>query len=199
MATTAKPSTTIFPKIEPPCKILYQLAPPLEDLYDRTVALLSDPHGLTYNRYRAIGFLKPDKKQKYQNADRISAQLTKIMRTLLIKRLDSSFHAFKESLRRFRDATSIMRDMFARGTIYIAPNLNVTLFLVEGREEELIAKIAERQPTDPTIEICAPSDFQSGFLEGLEEDWKKLEELYGEWRKVEEDPKLDEFLDRLEK
>ncbi len=88
-----------------------------------------DGKGLTYNRYRAIGFLKPEKKRKYQNADRISAQLATIMRTLLVKRLDSSFHAFKESLRRFRDATNVMRDMFARGTIYIAPNLNVTQFI----------------------------------------------------------------------
>ena len=192
----------IFPKIEPPRKILYQLPPALEDLYDRTVKLLApvkpgEPAQLTYNRYRAIGFLKPDKKKKYQNADRISAQLATIMRTLLVKRLDSSFYAFKESLRRFRDATNVMREMFARGTIYIAPNLNVTQFLIEGREEELIAKIAERQPTDPTIEICSPSDFVDGFVPGLEADWQKLDELYKEWKEVEEDPKLDEFLHRL--
>jgi len=43
----------------------------------------ADDKGLTYNRYRAIGFLKADKKRKYQNADRISAQLATIMRTLL--------------------------------------------------------------------------------------------------------------------
>ena len=186
----------IFPHIEPPRKILYPLPPALEDLYDRTMHLLSrtDGKGLTYNRYRAIGFLKPEKKRKYQNADRISVQLAVIMRTLLVKRLDSSFHAFKESLRRFRDATGVMRDMFARGTIYIAPNLNVTEFLMEGREEELIAKIAERQPTDPTIEICSPSDFENGFVEGIETDWQRLEELYNEWKMVEADPKLDEFL-----
>lgn len=186
----------IFPKIEPPRKILYPLSPALEDLYDRTMHLLSrmDGSGLTYNRYRAIGFLKPEKKKKYQNADRISVQLAIIMRTLLVKRLDSSFHAFKESLRRFRDATGIMRDMLARGTIYIAPNLNVTEFLMEGREEELIAKIAERQSTDPTIEICSPADFENGFVEGIETDWQRLEELYNEWNKVEADPKLDEFL-----
>ncbi len=189
----------IFPQIEPPRKILYPLSPALEDLYDRTMHLLSrtDGNGLTYNRYRAIGFLKPEKKRKYQNADRISAQLAFIMRTLLVKRLDSSFHAFRESLRRFRDATGVMRDMFARGTIYIAPNLNVTEFLMEGREEELIAKIAERQPTDPTIEICAPSDFENGFVEGIETDWQRLEELYNEWKQVEADPKLDEFLRHL--
>jgi len=186
----------IFPKIEPPRKILYQLPPALEDLYDRTMHLLSrtDGEGLTYNRYRAIGFLKEEKKRKYQNADRISAQLATIMRTLLVKRLDSSFYAFKESLRRFRDATGVMRDMFARSTIYIAPNLNVTEYLLEGREEELIAKIAERQPTDPTIEICSPSDFQDGFTEGLESDWQRLNDLYTEWKRVEDDPKLNEFL-----
>ncbi len=187
----------IFPKIERPRKILYQLAPALEELYDRTVALLSDAHGLTYNRYRAIGFLKPDKKRKYTNADRISAQLATIMRTLLIKRLDSSFFAFKKSLGRFRDATGVMREMFAKGTVYIAPNLNVTEFLLEGREEELIAKIAERQPTDPTIEICTPADFEPGFVEGLEQDWQKLDTFCQEWDKVEEDPKLDEFLRHL--
>ena len=186
----------VFPQIEPPRKILYPLSPALEDLYDRTMHLLSrmDGGGLTYNRYRAIGFLKPEKKKKYQNADRISTQLAVIMRTLLVKRLDSSFHAFKESLRRFRDATGVMRDMFARGTIYIAPNLNVTEFMIEGREEELIAKIAERQPTDPTIEICSPSDFEAGFTDGLESDWQRLDELYAEWKRVEEDPKLAEFL-----
>lgn len=189
----------VFPKIETPRKILYQLPPALEDLYDRTMLLLSraDEKGLTYNRYRAIGFLRAEKKKKYQNADRISAQLATIMRTLLVKRLDSSFHAFKESLRRFHEATNVMRDMFSRGTIYIAPNLNVTQFLVEGREEELIAKIAERQPTDPTIEICSPSDFVEGFVAGLENDGQKLDELYKEWKAVEEDPKLDEFLLRL--
>lgn len=192
----------VFPKIEPPRKILYELPPALECLYDRTVRILApdkpgQPAELTYNRFRAIGFLKPEKKRKYQNADRISAQLATIMRTLLVKRLDSSFHAFRESLRRFRDATNIMRDMFARGVIYIAPNLNVTEYLVEGREEELIAKISERQPTDPTIEICSPSDFEEGFVEGLEADGQKVDELYREWKEVAEDPKLDEFLRHL--
>ena len=61
--------------------------------------------------------LSSEPENKYQNADRISMQLAVIMRTMLVKRLDSSFHAFKESLRRFRDATGVMRDMFARGTI----------------------------------------------------------------------------------
>jgi superfamily II DNA or RNA helicase len=191
----------VFPKVEKPRAIYYPLAPALEDLYDRTMLQLTrtDNDGLTYNRYRAIQFLKPEKKQKYQNADRISAQLAFIMRTLLVKRLDSSFHAFRQSLHRFRDATRIMLEMFDKKTIYIAPNLNVTEFLIEGREEELIAKIEHRQATDPTITICKPDDFEPGFVDGLRADYEKLVELCDKWDAVQDDPKLDVFLDHLKR
>ncbi len=182
----------IFPKVEKPHKILYQLEPDLERLYDHTIKVLSND--LVYNRYRAIGFLKPEKKGKYQNADRISSQLANIMKTLLVKRLDSSFHAFRESLLRFKNATGAMLGMFEKGTIYIAPNLDVSTYILEGREDELIAKIAEKQATDPTIEICTPDDFRDDFLEGLRRDYEILDALCKQWFKVKNDPKFDEFL-----
>lgn len=185
----------VFPHVQQPRAVLFELPPHVDDLYDRTVDLLSrtDAGGLTYNRYRAIAFLKEDRKRQYQNADRIAHQLATIMRTLLIKRIDSSFHAFRTSLNRFRQATEVMLDMFEAGTIYIAPNLHVTEFLVEDREDELIAKIEERQPTDPTISICQPSDFEEGLVEGLRHDAERLRELCSEWDAVSGDPKLDEF------
>lgn len=184
-----------FPKVGAPTKLLYVLSPPLEKLYDHTIAQLD--RGLTYNRYQAIGHLVPELKLKYQNADRISGQLARIMRTLLLKRLDSSFHAFTRSLGRFRDATDAMLKMFAAGKIYIAPNLNVTEFIMEDREEELIALIEQLQPTDPTIEICTPEHFDKSFLPGLEKDGEILAELHAQWSAIEEDPKLDEFLHQL--
>ena len=71
-----------FPKVGQPKKIFYQLEPHLEELYDKTMFVLSHPtQGLTYNRYRAIGFLKPHKKNKYKHADMISSQLAKIRKT----------------------------------------------------------------------------------------------------------------------
>ncbi|MGD9685466.1 MAG: helicase-related protein [Desulfobacter sp.] len=182
----------VFPKVEKPKKILYQLDQDMELLYDQTINALKKD--LTYNRYRAIGFLKPEKKRKYQNADRISAQLANIMKTLLVKRLDSSFHAFTESLLRFKNATSAMQSMFENGTIYIAPNLNVSSYILEGREDELIALIAEKQANDPTIEICTPEDFEDGYLAGLQADYETLDSLSKQWVKVKNDPKFDEFL-----
>ena len=188
-----------FPPVRKPQPIYYRLGDSLEQLYDRTIGLLGDlqPGGLTYNRYRAIGYLKPELKKKYQNADLISAQLAQIMKTLLVKRLDSSFHAFTSSLVRFRDANEAMRRMLEQGRVIIAPNLGVSEYILEDREEDLLALVVEESETDPTITVCTPADLQEGFSEGIEHDAALLEDLVTRWKAVEQDPKLDEFLRML--
>jgi superfamily II DNA/RNA helicase len=184
--------------MEKPRKILYQLGPDLDDLYDQTMYLLShETEGVKYYRYQAIKFLMGAKKSKYKNADVASAALAKIMKTLLVKRIDSSFFAFKASLNRFTQATGAMIKMFDKGIVFIAPNLNVTEYIIEEREEELMQRIIDLKDTDPTIEICTPGDFQSGFLEGLKNDHKILLDLNSRWKNVKEDPKLNEFIHRL--
>lgn len=189
-----------FPAVQTPEKILYKLPPALEDLYDRTILLLTDSaRGLTYNRYQAIAHLVPEKKALYQQADRISEQLAFIMKTLLVKRLDSSFYAFRKSLARFASATQQMVGMFERGKIYIAPNLPVAEYLAEDREDELIQLIAEASETDPTIQVCAPGDFDASFVDGLRHDARILENLVSAWNDITADPKLDEFVSRLKR
>lgn len=188
----------VFPDIEKPRKIFYQLDEGLEELYDQTMKLLSHPvEGIQYYRYQAIKFLKEPHRSKYKNADVASNALARLMRTLLVKRLDSSFYAFKKSLQRFKDATEMMINMFEKGTIYIAPNVNVNEYLMEGKEEELLEKLTVLQLTDPTITICAPKDFEPKFLTVLKSDYQILKELNKHWQTVEEDPKFDEFLIRL--
>jgi len=187
-----------FPKVKQPKKILYVLEAHLEDLYDQTIYVLShETEGLKYNRYRAIGFLKPHKKSKYKQADMISAQLAKIMKTLLVKRIDSSFYAFKQSLSRFLNATDAMVKMFENGRIFIAPNLPVSDMINDGREEELMDLVLEKSIEDPTIDICEPDDFEYDFLPGLKHDQRLLQELSTAWGEVKEDPKLDVFIKYL--
>ncbi|TQO38690.1 phospholipase D-like protein [Arenibacter algicola] len=188
----------VFPDIEKPRKILYQLDADLDDLYDNTMFLLSHPlEGIQYFRYQAIKFLKEPKRGKYKNAEVASFALARLMRTLLVKRIDSSFYAFKKSLQRFTDATEMMLQMFDNGRIYIAPNVNVNELLMEDKEEELINKLNHLQFTDPTITICEPSDFEVEYLKGLKNDYSLLKALNDKWQLVNDDPKLDEFLRRL--
>ncbi|MBT3871484.1 MAG: helicase [Flavobacteriaceae bacterium] len=191
----------VFPKIEKPRMIMYQMDTELEKLYDFTMAKLSDPNeGIEYYRYRAIEFLLPHLKLKYRNADLLSSQLAKMMRTLLVKRIDSSFYAFKKSIKRFQNASQVMVNMFEKGTIYIAPNLKVNEYLMDDREDELIKMISETSETDPTIQVCKLTDFEAGFKEGLVKDHAILTQLVNEWDKIdddENDPKLDEFIKQM--
>ena len=185
-----------FPKVKAPDKMYYELDPELDTLYDKTIRYLGDKKGkaLKYYRYQAIKYLTEEKKKKYPNADMISIQLAGIMKTLLVKRIDSSFYAFKQSLKRYYQANKVMLDMFDKGVIYIAPNLKVNELLSEGKEDELLRQIEKAQNTDPTIEICTPEDFTSDFREGLEYDGEILQELVDEWDKITYDPKLNVFI-----
>lgn len=187
-----------FPIPKSPYKIYYQLDAQLEALYDKTIMYISDQiNGLNYYRYQAIKYLKPHKKSKYKKADNISTQLASIMKTLLVKRIDSSFYAFKQSLNRYYEANKVMLEMFENGTIYIAPNLKVNELLSEGKEDELLKLIDEARYTDPTIEICTPDDFVEGFEDGIRADNEILKELVDMWDSIDSDPKLDIFVEYL--
>jgi superfamily II DNA/RNA helicase len=187
-----------FPDIQKPEPIYYKLDDELDTLYDKTMYLLSHKNkGIQYFRYQAIKFLKEEKKAKYKNADVASEALAKLMKTLLVKRIDSSFYAFKKSLNRFAEATGAMIKMFDNGTIFIAPNVNVNEYVMEEREDELLTKLIILKESDPTIEICTPSDFLANFVDGLKKDYNILLELNSDWGKVNQDPKIDEFIRRL--
>jgi hypothetical protein len=109
-----------FPVVKQPEKILYQLDNKLESLYDNTLNTLRDE--LTYYRYQAIKFLVPEKKKKYKNAELASLQLKHIMKTLLVKRLDSSFYAFRASLERLRRQRQIWSGCLMI-TVFLLPQM----------------------------------------------------------------------------
>ncbi len=189
-----------FPKVTPPHRLYYPLDPILDELYDRTILAVGGAQGgMNYYRYQAIAYLKPEKRARYVSATLISQQLARIMRTLLIKRLDSSFHAFRATVNRFRTATQVMVNMFEKGNVYLAPNLPVNEYLLEDREDDLIKLIEEQSLTDPTIQVVKPSDFENNFLPGLKHDLTLLTELCDDWNQVHSDPKLETFLKCLKK
>lgn len=190
----------IFPEVNKPEKIFYQLDETLDAIYDKTILYLAHlTKGLSYNRYQAIKYLKPHKKAKYQKADMISTQLAFIMKTMLVKRIDSSFYAFKQSLARFAEATNAMVTMIDNNRVYIAPNYGVNDYINEDREEELIALLTDLADTDPTIEICTADDFEPGFITSLKNDKALLDELIIDWASITIDPKLTIFIEYLNK
>ncbi len=190
-----------FPETTPPQPIYYQLANDLEALYDDTIKKIDNKKqsysGLLYTRYRALHYLKPELKQQYTRADFIAEQLVAIMKTLLLKRMDSSFYAFKQTLKRFIKSSEVMLKMIENNKIIIAPKINIAEYILDDKEEELMTLLANESLTDPSIVICTTDNFEVGFIEGVKHDHTLLTALNDDWDKIIDDPKRDEFLDRL--
>ncbi len=194
-----------FPNIEPPKQILYQLNSVTDELYDRTLSIVRDTkNGLGYYRYQAIKFLSEDAKKQYQKAtgidpkkaDRISEQLAHIMRILLVKRIDSSFYAFKMSLSRFCKANEAMLKMIENGKIYLAPKINVNDFILDENEEEL-ERILMKAETPDLIQVFEIEEFSEEFIEGIKKDNALLKKLNEDWNAIIDDPKYDTFLYKI--
>ncbi|MFN7404922.1 MAG: helicase-related protein [Cyclobacteriaceae bacterium] len=186
----------LFPEIAAPKAKLYELDTKLSKLFYQTVFYLTDDDKIRYNRYQAIRFLNDDlRDQYYDQAVLISQSLAGIMKTLMIKRLESSFKAFKISLSNLTTATGRMIEMFERGKVLIAPDKSVNELMDKGftfdEIEEIILALSVENPKN---NIFSPDDFDPTFVEGLRKDHELLKELVKAWDKVEQDPKLDAFI-----
>jgi superfamily II DNA/RNA helicase len=186
-----------FPEIAPPRAIEYKMNKQVESLFYHTIGLLVNQIG--YYRYRAIEYLHDDIQQLYYTqAERASRTLAHIMMLQLVKRLESSFHAFKISLNRFRISTERMIEMFTKGKVYVAPDANINdLMDKEWDEEEIDTYIMELSEENPRNQIFSPENFKEGFLEKLKEDNDYLYDICQKWDTVEDDPKWDRFVKLL--
>ncbi|MEP2936365.1 MAG: helicase-related protein [Gilvibacter sp.] len=184
-----------FPDIMPPQKVEYAFNENLNNLFYETVFNLID--GVGYFRYRAIEFINEEYLDIYDNATLISRQLAMIMKTQMVKRLESSFFAFKKSLKRFHASNQRMIEMFENDKIFVAPDLDLNKYYDEGKEDEIEDKINELNEQSPNNAIYKAEDFSPEFLEGLKRDQEIIDELFNKWESVDEDPKIKKFINDL--
>ena len=190
----------IFPKPLPPISLEYQMDADTSQRFFYTLNVLSDdkfnPH-LYYARYRAIEFLKPELRAKYRNAVHIGQTLAGIYRVHMVKRLESSFHAFKLSLATLLRITDDMLKMFAENKVIIAPDLNVKDLQAKGMElDEIIEKALSKGYQESDI-LYNAEDFEPEFIEMLQHDKQVLEVLNADWKKEHDDQKFDLFQNKL--
>jgi len=191
-----------FPHINPPNQVNYEFDDKLSLLFDRTITLLTgcdengkEVGGLGYYRYRAIEYLiNEEDRKRYGDVESISGRLSAIMKTLLVKRLESSFHAFKMSLGRLLKNTDHMIKMFEDHKVYVAPDIDVNKYLDEGDEEGLEAKINSKGGNN---QVYNSKDFKETFIPLLQLDRKMVAELVDAWKEIDYDPKLEKFLFEL--
>ena len=115
----------------------------------------------------------------------------------MVKRLESSFFAFKKSLKRFHASNQRMIEMFENDKIFVAPDLDLNKYYDEGKEDEIEDKINELNEQSPNNAIYKAEDFSPELLEGLRRDQEIIDELFNKWESVDEDPKIKKFINDL--
>lgn len=176
-----------FPEIEPPHTLAYALGEDLENVFDQTIEALK---GFMYARYIPLLYLTrgltalEEQQQKNVRA---------FMKILLVKRLESSFFAFKNTIRRFVQSYERYIEMFDAGSVYISKKVNVFDYLDADREDDLM-KLVEHEDV---IKINS-ADFVPGYRETLENDLEIIKSISTLWDGVEDDPKLTAFIDQLQ-
>ena len=129
-----------FPKVAEPIKKEYELNNHLADLFVEAMEILDKK--LAYARYQAIAYLNPEIAEGlYDNAEVISRSLAGIRKNGLVKRLESSFYAFRKSLENFRQANQNMIDMWENDKIFIAPDMDINLLYDKGYSDDEIEEM----------------------------------------------------------
>ena len=170
-----------FPQLGDPEQIAYIFDDDLDKIFNETVKIINDFH---YARYTPLLYLK--------NADTKAAtgqrNLRGFMKSILVKRLESSFFAFKKTLERFEISYIKFIDMYNSGNVFISKKINVYEFLENDDLDKLFALVDEE-----LIDHFKSKDFGKEFINHLEEDLKSLQYLRSKWDKINIDPKLDQL------
>jgi superfamily II DNA/RNA helicase/HKD family nuclease len=175
-----------FPDVANPNRIVYSFDKQVETVFNDTIQLLKE---IGYVRYTPLMFLKKDLSQFELQSQR---NLSGFMKGILVKRLESSFHAFKMTLDRFVTSYEKFIKMYKGGSIYISKKVNV-YDLLDNDNEDLLLQLVE----EDKVQHYKAGEFRSGFLEALQHDLKVLRKIESLWIDIEKDPKLKEFIKEL--
>lgn len=213
------PGTIKFPSTIGPNILEYKMSTKLATLFLNTVDIidfdlaktLSVTSGIRYHRYSAVTrFVSNANKTRYEGrgsltVDRVAAQLARNMKLLLIKRLESSFDAFKESLENLSVSTQNMIDMWNDDCIFICPQLDVNAEIAKhttktdayiSLRKKITAMPKAKNAKGQNAEYHR-SDFDTTYINDLMDDKKVIDTLLARWKANTEDPKLDEFKAQL--
>jgi len=175
-----------FPELDNPQRIIYTFDAKQERIFNATIELLKK---FSYARYTPLLFLK-------QQLDPLEIQSQRniggFMKGILVKRLESSFHAFGKTLRRFIDSYDNFIAMFNKGTVYISKRVNVYDFLEEDSEEALLNLVDQDR-----VQKYMVGEFTDDFISRLNSDLGLLKEIQRLWTGSTGDPKLEQFISDL--
>lgn len=179
-----------FPDVETPHRITYNYDEFTNNIFNQTIKKLKE---FTFARYQPGNNLK----DKYKLSDFAKTQehnLVGFMKTMLVKRLESSKYAFLQTIERFISSYEQFIKMYNDGTVYVSKKIDVFDYLENDDEESLILALEK----DHKAKIFNKSQFNDDFIEKLNFDLSILYFIKNAWSQISEDFKKESFLKHLE-
>jgi superfamily II DNA or RNA helicase len=177
-----------FPDLDNPQKIVYTYEGDLEEIFKETIISLQE---FTYARYTPLLYyignktLSEFERQQQKN-------IGGFMKGILVKRLESSFHAFRQSVDRFIISYEKFIAMYHSGTVYISKKVDVYDLIESDNIERLEGFVEEEK-----AQKYDSKDFKKEFVSKLEFDLALLQKIQKHWKNVNADPKLEKFIIEL--
>jgi superfamily II DNA or RNA helicase/HKD family nuclease len=177
-----------FPNLDNPQKIVYKYEGELETIFNHTIKKLQE---FTYARYTPLLYYIGNKTLSEFEMQQ-QRNVGGFMKGILVKRLESSFHAFRQSVDRFITSYEKFIAMYQSGTVYISKKVDV-YDLIESDNIERLEEFVE----DEKAHKYDSQDFKKEFIEKLKFDLSILQEVKKLWQNVHSDPKLETFIQEL--
>lgn len=178
-----------FPEVIDPEPIFYQLNDAEDRIFNRTIELIAK--NFKYARYTPMLYYTGELTQPEELAQR---NMGKFMKILLIKRLESSFYAFRNSVDRFIATYERFLEEFEKGNVYVSKKYTNKIFeLLEENDEETIQRFIEEEKA----EKFSSKEFRNELKTDLEHDLNLLKEIEKLWQDIKRDPKLLTFKEKL--
>lgn len=180
-----------FPEIRNPERVYYEFDEETDRIFNETIEKIKE---FQYFRYTPILYLKnptPEEKEELVG----QRNLRRFMKILLVKRLESSFFAFKSTLNRFISSYETFINMCEKGTVYLSKKYTPKIFeLLNNDNEDGIMKLVEEEK----VRMYKIDEFEDDYIDNLRSDLRVLGEIASLWENITRDPKLKKFKKILE-
>jgi len=178
-----------FPEVEAPKPLFYELDDQEDRAFTETLKLLTQE--LTYSRYMPLLYLRDELTAFEAQSQR---NMGGFMKVLLVKRLESSFYAFRKTVERFADSYEKFIKMYESGTVYVSKKYFNKIFeLIKEDDEEGVQRLIDENKA----ERYSSEDFRPQFVVDLRKDLKILQQIISTWKNIQQDPKLETLIHNL--
>ena len=175
-----------FPEIDTPNAIAYEFDEKIESVFNETIDILKNK--FIKARYTPYHYLKnlPSEFELTRQEN-----LGAFMKTMIIKRLESSFHAFKKTINRFVQSHERYLQMMNSGKIYVSKK-NIFDLLDEDNDEKINRLVEEE-----VVKEFEANDFSPKFKEDVQNDLECLLTIQNLWKDINSDPKIKKLISIL--